>query len=133
MPPTDGRPNARARIAAWPAGTGFLDRHAADAGGVPVQQLGRPQPAGQQDRAGRHRRARPVTGQCRQQPAREILQVGQPFAQIGIGDPAHAVVQFASHTLHRRLGRQTAADHLGDAFQPAGIGCDQAIRVQHLA
>ena len=85
-------------------GTGFLDRQADDAGGMPVEQLGRPQPAGEQDRAWWDGRARRIAGQGRQQPTREILQVGQPLAQIGIGDAAHAVMQLASHPLHRRLG-----------------------------
>ncbi len=100
---------------------------------MPVEQFGRPQPAGQQDRARRNRRPRRIAGERRQQPAGEVLEVRQPLAQIGIGDAAHAVVQLAGHPLHRRIGRQTAADHLGDAPQPAGIGGDQAIGVEHLA
>ena len=115
------------------AGAGLLHRHAADAGGVPVEQFGRSETPGEQDCAGRHLRARLVAGQRAQQPSREVLQVGQPLAQIGIGDAAHPVVQLAGDPLHRRLGRQPAADHLGHAFQPAGIGRDQAIGLQHVA
>ena len=81
------------------ARAGLLNRHAADAGGVPVEQFGRAEPAGQQDCAGRHLRARLVAGQRSQQPSREVLQVGQPLAQIGIGDAAHAVVQLTGDAL----------------------------------
>ena len=67
------------------------------------------------------------------QPTRQILQVGKPFAQIRIGYAARAVVQLAGDALHRRFGRQAAVDHLGDPFQPTGIGRDQAIGLKHIA
>ena len=133
VPPIAGMPKARARIAAWPAGLASSIATPAMPRGMPVEQLRRPQPPGQQDGAGWHRRARRVAGQRGQQPAGQILEIGQPLAQVGIADPAHAVVHFAGDPLHRRLGRQAAADHLGDALQPAGIGGDQAVGFQHLA
>ena len=95
-------------------GTGLLDRHAGDARGVPVEQLGWPEPASEQDGAGRHGGARLVAVQRAKQPTCQILQIGEPFAQIGVGYPAHSVVQLAGDALHRRFGRQPAVDHLGD-------------------
>ena len=50
-------------------GAGFLDHHAGDAARVPVQQLGRAQPAREQDRARRHRRRRLAAVERAQQAA----------------------------------------------------------------
>ena len=91
----------------------------------PSRRASRIAPGGTCGAAGR-RPARPAA-------VPQVLQVGQPLAQIGIGDAAHAVVQLAGDPLHRRLGGQPAADHLGHPFQPAGVGRNQAIGFEHVA
>ncbi len=112
---------------------GFLDRHAGDAAGVPVQQFCRAQAPGQQDRTLRHRRTGNFAGQRGQQPIGQILHVGEALAQIGVADAAHPVMQLAGDTLHRGFGGQAAADHLRHAAQPPGIGGHQPVGLQHLA
>ena len=132
-PPSAGMPRARARMAAWPAGL---------ASSIATPAM--PRPCQSSSSAGPSRRASrmapcgtgpagAVAEQGGQQPAGQVLQVGQPLAQIGVGDAAHAVAQFAGDALHRRLGGDAAADHLADPAQPAGIGGDQAVGLQHLA
>ena len=132
VPPSAGMPSARARMAAWPAGLASSIATPA----MPRRASPAVRPAQAAGRAGSRPAAPPaaaLAGERGQQPAGQILDVGQPLAQIGIGDAAHAIVQFAGDTLHRRLGGQAAADHLGDAAQPAGIGGDQPIGLEHLA
>ncbi len=112
----------------------LLDHHAHDAAAVPVEKLRRTQPAGEQDCPRRHLRQRHgVAVQRLQQPVREVLDVGEPLAQIGIGNVAHSLAQLARNALHGSLGRQPAADRLRDPAQPAGIGGEQPRRVQHVA
>ena len=71
---------------------------------MPVEQFGRPKAAGEQYRSRWNRRTRAVAGKRGQQPASEILKVRQSLTQIGVGDAAHPVMQFAGHPLHRRFG-----------------------------
>ena len=115
-------------------GAGLLDRHAGNARGC-ASRATRPDPGG--GRAGWRRAgiggAATSPSKRGEQPAGEILHVGEALAQVGVADAAHAVVQFAGDALHRGLGGNAAADHLGDPAQPAGIGGDQAVGFQHLA
>ena len=128
----DGGDAQRAREDGGVAGGArFLDRHAGDPAGLPIQQLGRTKAPREQDRALGHGRARNFAGQRGQQAVGEVLHVGEAFAQIGVADPAHPVVQFAGDALHRGLGGRAAADDVADAAQPAGIGGHQPVRLQH--
>ena len=131
--PMAGMPKARARMAAWPAGlassiaTPAMPRACQSSSSAgPSRRASRIAPFG-------HRRTRGLAGQRGQQPVGEILHVGEAFAQIGVADPPHPVMQLAGDTLHRGLGRHAAADDVADAAQPAGIGRHQPIRLQHLA
>ncbi len=114
-------------------GAGFLDGNARDAPGVPVQQLRRTQPSGHQDRAVGLRRGHGLAVECPQQSAGDVLEVGQPFAQIGVGDAPHPVAQVADDALHGRFRGQAALDRRSDAGQPAGVGGDHAVCLQHVA
>ena len=109
----EGRNAQRARQDGGVTGrAGFLDRNTGDAARMPIQQFGRTQPPGQQDRTFGHRRTGHLAGQRGQQAVGEILHVGEAFAQIGVADAAHPVMQLAGDALHRGLGGQAAADHL---------------------
>ena len=101
-------------------GTCFFYRDASDAARMPVQQFGRTQPAREQHCARRHRRSRPVADQRVQQAAGQVLDIGQALAQVRVGDPAYAIVEFAGDALDCGLGREAAAITSATFFsQPA--------------
>ena len=80
-----------------------------------------PAPGGAPPR--RHRGARGQARCCRpapaQQPGRQILQIGQSLAQVGIGDAAHPVPQLAGDAHHRGLRGQAAGDGIADPASPS--------------
>jgi hypothetical protein len=111
---------------------GLLDHHPGDAAGVPFEQLGRAQPAGQQQGARRHRRRLPAI-EGGEQAADQVLDIGQALAQVGVGHAAHAVAQVGGDAVHRGLGRKPAAHRIGHALQPAAVGGHQLVGIQDLA
>ncbi len=109
----------------------FLDRNPRDARLVPLQQLGRPKAAREEDRARPRDRCR-GSSQFVQQPARHILEVSQPLAQHRISDATHAIMHLGCHPLNRGGRGQPTPHRIRYPVKPAGIRGDQPVGLDDL-
>ena len=116
----------------------FLENHAAQTPSIIVEKLGRADAAAHQDDvvrqigAGRRAVALLAGDQMLQQAIGNVLKVVQALAQIRIADLGHADPGVLMHLLHRRLGRQTRLDGLGDARRPSGVLGKHPVGFQHI-
>ena len=67
------------------------------------------------------------------QPVGEIVEIVQPFAQIGIGDAQHAGAGVGLHALDRGFRGQAGHHRLVEPVQPAAVVGEHAIGFEHVA
>src|SRR5258708_12990790 len=71
-----------------------------------------------------------VAGEMLLQTVAEILEVGEPLAQVRVAHQAHARARLVLHLLHRRLRGETAVHRVDHALQPAAVGGEHAIGLE---
>ena len=111
----------------------FLQHHALELA-VVFQQFAGADVAGDQDRVFGQFGASlgALAGEDAQQPVRQVVEIVQPVAQVGVVDLRHAGAGRGLFLFHRRLGREATGDVLFHAAHPAlGIG-EHAVGFQHL-
>ena len=109
-------------------------QHDTAQGAAVFQQLSRSDVARHQNRVGGHLgpRVRPLPCQNAQQAIAEVIQIGQTFAQIGVGGLPHTGARQRLLFLDSRFGRQATADVFLHPAQPAfGVG-EHPIGFKHL-
>ncbi len=110
----------------------FLEHHAAQLA-VVFQKLSGADVARDQDRVVGHRvRADALTRQDAQQAVRQIVQIVQARAQVGVGDLLHAGACGGLFLFDSGLGAQTAADVLLHPAHPAARIGEHAKGFQHV-
>jgi hypothetical protein len=112
----------------------FLQHHPPEPPPV-IQKLGRTDVARHEDRVGRHLGARvgALTGQEAQKPVRQIVEIVQPLAQIGVGDSLHPGAGGGLFLFHGGLGAEPAGDILLHPPHPAAGTGEHPVGLQHLA
>ena len=110
----------------------FFQHHAFQLAAI-VQEFRRPDVAGDKNGVVRHGRAGVLAlpGQDAQQPVRQIVQIMQPVAQIGVLRLFQPRPRRGLLFLHRRLGRKAALNVLLHPAQPAARMGEHAIGFQH--
>ena len=96
-------------MATWAVGEPSSSTSARRLLAVELQQFGRAQVARDQHGLLRQRRLPPrAPGEMAQQPVGQIVEIGQPLAQIGIEHLGHAGPGVVLHLQHRALGGEAA-------------------------
>jgi hypothetical protein len=75
----------------------------------------------------------PLSRQQPQKPVRQVVEVMQPVAQIGVRHRLHPRARRGLFLFHRRLGRQPARDVLLHPAHPAAGAGEHPVGLQHLA
>jgi hypothetical protein len=75
----------------------------------------------------------PCPGQLPQKPVRQVVEVVQPLAQVGVGHRLHPRARRGLFLLHRRLGAEAARDVLLHPAHPAAGAREHPVGLQHLA
>ena len=110
----------------------FFQNHAAQLAAI-FQQLARADVARDQHRVFRHRRpgVLALSGQDAQQAVRQIIQIMQALAQVGISHLFHPAARGGLFLFHRGLGREARLDILFHPAQPAARMGEHAVGFQH--
>ena len=114
----------------------FLEHQAAQFLAVVVEQRRRTHHARHQHGVVRQvfaRRRLIVTEQLAQQPVREVFQIVQPLAQIGIGLAQHARAGVGLHALDRGFRGQAGQQRFFELVHPAAVVGEHAIGFEHVA
>ncbi len=73
-----------------------------------------------------------LPGELPHQPVGEIVEIVQPFPQIGVGLAQHAGTRVGLHALDRGLRRQSGHHRFAQFVQPAAIVGEHAEGLEHL-
>ena len=116
-------------------GRAVLQDQGAQSHGIVVEQIGRPHgPGDDHDVVGQGAGPgdRPTAGQVQQHPIRQILEVVEAVAQIGVAETRPPSRHRVVHAPNRRLGRQSSIDGFSDPGDPAAILRKHAVGLQDL-
>ncbi len=74
-----------------------------------------------------------LTEQLVHQAVRQLVEVVQALAQIGVGRAQHAGARIGLHALDRGLGGEAGADRLVEPMHPAAVIGEHAVGFEHVA